>query len=86
MAQDKLILLKRKNPDIYEIHRGSINVAHNLILTTRDKAFAYRLVAAYNDLWADKNYKNVKYCFCGSQWDGINCSSCGFDASEVDIY
>lgn len=27
-----------------------------------------------------------KRCFCGAEWDGIECNSCGFDASEVDIY
>ena len=27
-----------------------------------------------------------KRCFCGAEYDGIECNSCGFDASEVDIY
>jgi len=30
-----------------------------------------------------------KPCFCGADFDGIECNSCGscgFDASEVDIY
>ena len=27
-----------------------------------------------------------KRCFCGAGYDGIECNSCGFDASEVDIY
>ena len=27
-----------------------------------------------------------KRCFCGAKFDGIECYSCGFDASEVDIY
>ena len=27
-----------------------------------------------------------KRCFCGADFDGIECNSCGFDASEVDIY
>ncbi len=27
-----------------------------------------------------------KRCFCGAEYDGIDCNSCGFDASEVDIY
>lgn len=27
-----------------------------------------------------------KRCFCGAEFDGITCNSCGFDASEVDIY
>lgn len=25
-------------------------------------------------------------CFCGAKFDGVECNSCGFDASEVDIY
>jgi hypothetical protein len=27
-----------------------------------------------------------KRCFCGAYFDGIECNSCGFDASEVYIY
>ena len=27
-----------------------------------------------------------KRCFCGAEYDGIECNRCGFDASEVDIY
>ena len=27
-----------------------------------------------------------KRCFCGTDFNGIECNSCGFDASEVDIY
>lgn len=27
-----------------------------------------------------------KRCFCGAEFDGIECDRCGFDASEVDIY
>ena len=27
-----------------------------------------------------------KRCVCGSEYNGIECNSCGFDASEVDIY
>ena len=27
-----------------------------------------------------------KLCFCGAKYNGINCNSCGFDASEIDIY
>ena len=26
-----------------------------------------------------------KRCFCGAEFDGIECNSCGFDAGEVDI-
>lgn len=25
-------------------------------------------------------------CHCGSKFDGIECYSCGFDATEIDIY
>jgi hypothetical protein len=28
----------------------------------------------------------IKRCFCGAEWNGIECKSCGFDASEADIY
>ena len=27
-----------------------------------------------------------KSCFCGADFDGIECNICAFDASEVDIY
>lgn len=45
---DKLVLLKRKSPEEYEVHRGKIEQTKNLILTTRDKEFAERLVNSYN--------------------------------------
>lgn len=45
---DKLILLVRKYPLEYEIHRGEINQTKNLILTTKDKDFAEKLVKEYN--------------------------------------
>ena len=45
---DVLILLERKHPTIYEIHRGEIRQTKNLILTTDDKEFAERLVGGYN--------------------------------------
>lgn len=45
---DKLVLLKRKFPEEYEIHRGKIDQTKNLILTTKDKEFAERLVNSYN--------------------------------------
>jgi hypothetical protein len=45
---DKLVLLKRKSPEEYEIHRGKIEQAKNLILTTRDKEFAEKIVNSYN--------------------------------------
>ena len=50
-------------------------------------------------IWFNKVYKDAKRlvkkltihniskrCFCGAEYDGISCNSCGFDASEVDIY
>lgn len=46
---DKLILLVRKYPLKYEIHRGEINQTKNLILTTKDKEFAEQLVSGYNN-------------------------------------
>ena len=45
---DIFILLERKFPTVYEIHRKEIKRAENLILTTTDKEFAERLVGAYN--------------------------------------
>ena len=47
---DKLILLERKFPTTYEIHRGEILQLKNLILTTSDKEFAEKLVNSYNNL------------------------------------
>lgn len=48
VGSDILILLERKFPTVYEIHRKEIRRAENLILTTTDKEFAERLVDAYN--------------------------------------
>lgn len=50
IVSDILILLERKNPTIYEIHRGKIQQTKNLILTTKDKEFAEQLVNGYNSL------------------------------------
>ncbi len=47
-GSDILILLERKYPTVYEIHKGKIQQANNLILTTKDKEFAERLVNGYN--------------------------------------
>jgi hypothetical protein len=47
-GSDILILLERKFPTVYEIHRKEIRRAENLVLTTTDKEFAERLVNAYN--------------------------------------
>jgi len=30
--------------------------------------------------------KSTKRCHCGAEFDGIECYSCGFDATEIDIY
>ncbi len=46
---DKLILLERKYPTSYEIHRGEILQSTNLILRTSDKEFAEKLVDSYNN-------------------------------------
>lgn len=46
---DKLILLERKFPTMYEIHRGQISQLKNLVLTTSDKDFAEKLVNSYNN-------------------------------------
>jgi len=47
-CSDILVLLERKFPTVYEIHRKEIRRAENLVLTTTDKEFAERLVNAYN--------------------------------------
>ena len=47
-GSDILVLLERKFPTVYEIHRKEIRRAENLVLTTTDKEFAERLVNAYN--------------------------------------
>jgi hypothetical protein len=47
-SHDILVLLERKFPTKYEIHRGCIEQTKNLILTTDDKEFAERLVSRYN--------------------------------------
>ena len=46
--KDKLILLKRKNPVTYEIHRFEIKETKNLVLTTTDLELAERIVNSYN--------------------------------------
>ena len=47
-GKDSLVLLERKFPTEYEIHRGHVEQTKNLILKTRDKEFAERLVNGYN--------------------------------------
>jgi len=46
--KDKLILIKRNNPVVYEIHRYEISQTKNLILVIGDKEFATNLVKGYN--------------------------------------
>ncbi|MEK6829057.1 MAG: hypothetical protein AABY15_02940 [Nanoarchaeota archaeon] len=46
---NKLILLKRKNPVEYEVHKDEISQTKNLLLTTKDFDFAKRLVDGYNN-------------------------------------
>ena len=47
-----------------------------------------KLILKRNESSAKKlHIHNVsKRCFCGAEFDGIECSGCGFDASEIDIY
>lgn len=68
---EKLILLKRNNPVEYEIHRGEIRQASNLLLTTKDKAFAERLVNSFNDCPTQINCKH-----CGNK-DWSETGICG---------
>ena len=46
--KDKLILLQRKNPNIYEIHKGEINKVKNIIFTIYDEQLAEDIVNSYN--------------------------------------
>lgn len=34
----------------------------------------------------EQSKQATKRCFCGAEYDGIECNNCGFDASEIDIY
>ena len=48
-----------------------------------------KLVQAKKNIIANRNIivKQLnKRCYCGSMFNDITCNSCGFDASEVDIY
>ena len=47
-----------------------------------------KLILKRNESSAKKlHIHNVrKRCFCGAEYDGIECNSCGFDATYVDIY
>lgn len=46
---DILILLERKFPTQYEIHRRNIDQTKNLAFTTTDKEFAEKIVNSYNN-------------------------------------
>jgi len=48
-GSDMLILLESLNPLLYEVHRGEIRLEKNIVLTTKDKKFAERLVRVYNN-------------------------------------
>ena len=45
---NRLILLKKKNPIIFEIYRYDSNNPKNLLLSTKDGEFARNLVDGYN--------------------------------------
>lgn len=47
--EDKLILLVRKHPDEYEIHYGEVNMTRNLIMITKNKGLAEKIVRSYNE-------------------------------------
>lgn len=61
----------------------------NIINSVMYDKLKYR-VQFYSNLDDIKNDKVSKQlvnkCFCGAEFDGIECTSCGFDASEADIY
>jgi hypothetical protein len=46
--KNKLILLKRKRPNICEIHIGKIRQAHNILFTTTDEELAQNVVDSFN--------------------------------------
>ena len=45
---EKLILLKRKYPTVFEIHKNEINQAKNLILSLQDESLAEFITFAFN--------------------------------------
>ena len=62
----KLVLLKRIRPVEYEIHLNEIKQKKNLLLTTKDEAFAKRLVSSFNGFGRmksnlKKTNKDLKY-------------------------
>lgn len=60
MPEDKLIFLERKNPTCYEIHRGEISLARNLVLVTYDMQFAKQIVKGYNQVSKKKSETHMK--------------------------
>jgi len=62
---------------IREIRKGGLSVSDAYKLSDK---YATKIDNLYN------SDGKKKKCFCGANFDGINCNSCGFDASEVDIY
>ena len=55
------------------------------------------VILEYFESWYEKTGRSLvkksndihnvsKSCFCGAAFNGIECNSCGFDASEVDVY
>ncbi len=61
---------------IREIRKGGLTVTQACQLSDK---YADKIDKLYN---SDKK----KTCFCGAEYNGVECSKCGFDASEIDIY
>lgn len=61
----------------------------NIINSVMYDTLRYR-VQFYSTLDDIKNNKaskrRVYKCFCGAEFNGVECTNCGFDASEADIY
>lgn len=72
--EDKLILLKRKNPFSYEVHRYEINRDKNLILLIHDLAFAEKIVNSYNSFIELNKLKDV------IPINNYTCHVCGHDS------
>jgi hypothetical protein len=62
---------------ITEIKKGRLTVSDAYKLSDK---YATKIDNLYN------SEKKQKKCFCGEKFDGVTCNSCGFDASEIDIY
>ena len=65
---DRLILLHRKNPDIYEVHVGSISRTKNLLFSTKKGRIARRVVSSYNKYLKEDT---------GLDWESLR--NCGLD-------